>query len=54
MATQGCGATISVRARDNQGERRCRGATIMPSRSSVGKICESVTLKCVGDWRGAA
>jgi len=32
-----CGATISVRVRDNQGERWCRGATIMPSLIVVGK-----------------
>jgi hypothetical protein len=32
-----CGATISVRERDNQDERRCRGATIMPSWFFVSK-----------------
>ena len=46
-----CGATISVRARDNQGERRCRGATIMPSCVVVCKSSRRGVLSATG--RGA-
>ena len=46
-----CGATIKVRARDNQGERRCRGATIMPSCVVVCKSDRRGILSATG--RGA-